>query len=201
MTLFYGLTGSIGMGKSTTAEMFRKAGIDVYDADATVHNLYAGRAAPVVEEAFPGTVTDGIVDRQKLSRYVIGDEAAMKKLESLIHPMVRQEEEKFRTTVSQRGAKLAVLDNPLLFEMGAADKVDGVILVTAPAEVQRERVLQRPGMTVEKFNAILARQMPDSEKRKRADFIVDTSLGLDHAEQEVTRIIEAISNRTGDQNA
>lgn len=193
MTLFLGLTGSIGMGKSTTAQMFRDAGVPVYDADATVHRLYAGEAAPLIEEAFPGTVTDGVVDRAKLGARVIGNDAAMKKLEANIHPLVRQEELSFRDQVMVEKAPIAILDNPLLFEMGGQNRVDGIIVVTAPAEVQRKRVLERPGMSVEKFEAILKRQTPDVEKRKRADFLIDTSLGLAAAQADVLDIIRQVS--------
>ena len=197
MTIFLGLTGSIGMGKSTTANMFRDAGIPVYDSDATVHNLYAGKAAPLVEAAFPGTTRDGVVDRAELSKYVVGDEAAMKKLEAIVHPLVRAAELEFRKSVEADGAALAILDIPLLFETGREDRVDGIIVVTAPAEVQRERVLARPGMDEAKFNAILQRQVPDSEKRKRATHLIDTSKGLDWARQRVDQIIKDVVQGKG----
>ena len=193
MTLFLALTGSIGMGKSTTAQMFRDAGVPVHDADATVHRLYEGEAAPMIEEAFPGTVIDGVVDRAKLGTRVVGNDTAMKKLEAIIHPLVRREELSFRDQVTEEQAPLAILDVPLLFETGGQDRVDGIIVVTAPTEVQRQRVLERPGMSIEKFEAILKRQTPDSDKRKQADFVVDTSLGLEAAQADVLDIIRQVS--------
>ena len=196
MTLFYALTGSIGMGKSTTAQMFRDLDVPVHDADATVHELYRGKAAPLIEAAFPGTVEDGVVDRAKLGAKVVGNETEMKRLEALIHPLVREAEESFRESVQEKGHAVAILDIPLLFETGGTDRVDGIIVVTAPAEVQRERVLARDGMSEEKFEAILARQTPDSEKRAAADFVIDTSLGMDHAKNCVSRIIYELTKRT-----
>lgn len=184
-----GLTGSIGMGKSTTAQMFRDEGIAVYDADLTVYNLYSGIAAPLVEAAFPGTVKQGVVDRGELGKHVIGKPENMKKLEAIIHPLVHKQEQDFLEQAEARGDKLAVLDIPLLFETGGFNRVDKIIVVTAPASAQRERVLARDGMTEEKFEAILARQVPDSEKRKKADFVIDTSLGLENAHIEVRKII------------
>lgn len=194
MTVFLGLTGSIGMGKSTTADMFLNLGVPVHDADATVHALYSGKAVPLVEAAFPGTTKDGVVDRTVLSQRVLGNDEAMKKLESLIHPLVRDAENKFRKTCEREGKRLAVLDNPLLLEMGQASRVDGIIVVTAPREIQKDRVLARPGMTVEKFEAILARQVPDADKRKQADFLIDTSRGLEAAEKDVKNIIVAVES-------
>lgn len=184
-----GLTGSIGMGKSTTAQMFRDEGIAVYDADATVHQLYEGEATPLIEVAFPNTTKDGKVDRAKLSEYVIGKPENMKKLESIIHPLVHEKEQAFLKEAETRGDKLVVLDIPLLFETGGKNRVDKIIVVTAPASVQRERVLARDGMTEEKFEAILARQVPDSEKREKADFVIDTSEGLEAAKERVKEII------------
>ena len=184
-----GLTGSIGMGKSTTSQMFRDEGIQVYDADAAVHELYAGEAAPLVEAAFPSTTVDGTVDRKKLSDYVIGKPDNMKKLEAIIHPLVHQKEQDFLNAAKERGDKLVVLDIPLLFETGGKNRVDKIIVVTAPAEVQRERVLDREGMSEEKFEAILERQVPDAEKREKADFIIDTSLGMEAARERVREII------------
>lgn len=192
MTIFLGLTGSIGMGKSTTADMFRDAQIPVYDSDATVHQLYSGKAAPLVEEAFPGTTLQGVVNRAILSKHVVGDEVAMKKLEAIVHPLVREAELKFRQTVSQQGAELAILDIPLLFETGREDRVDGIIVVTAPAEVQKERVLARPGMDEAKFQSILQRQVPDADKRQNATYVIDTSKGLDWARQRVDQIIKDV---------
>ena len=187
-----GLTGSIGMGKSTTAQMLRDEGIAVYDADATVHELYSGEAAPLIEAAFPNTTKDGIVDRTKLSEYVIGKLENMKKLEAIIHPLVHQKEQEFLKEAETRGDKLVVLDIPLLFETGGVNRVDKVIVITAPAEVQRERVLAREGMTVEKFEAILARQVLDSEKREKADFVIDTSEGLEAAKERVRQIVGSL---------
>ena len=195
MTLFLGLTGSIGMGKSTTAQMFRDLEVPVYDSDATVHALYSGRAVAPIEAEFPGTTKDGKVDRAELSKHVVGKEAAMKKLESIVHPLVREEELKFRQQVIDAKAPLAILDIPLLFETGGEKRVDGIIVVTAPAEVQRERVLAREGMTVEKFEAIVQRQVPDADKRAKADYVVDTSKGMDWARQEVAKIVQDVVNR------
>lgn len=195
MTLFFGLTGSIGMGKSTTAQMFRDLDVPVYDSDATVHALYSGRAVAPIEAEFPGTTKNGEVDRTELSKYVVGNETAMKKLEAIVHPLVREEELKFRQTVIDSGEPLAILDIPLLFETGGEKRVDGIVVVTAPAEVQRERVLARDGMTEEKFEAILQRQVPDAQKRSKADYVVDTSKGMDWARQEVAKIVDEVVNR------
>lgn len=186
------LTGSIGMGKSTTLGFFRDAGIPVHSADETVHALYAGRAAPLIEAAFPGVVKDGVVDRQSLSRQVVGNETAMKALEAIIHPLVREEEQAFAAKAEKSGAPLAVFDIPLLFETGRAGSFDTIIAVSAPADMQRKRVLARSGMTAEKFESILARQMPDAEKRKRADYVIDTGSGLDAARQAVNKIIAVL---------
>jgi dephospho-CoA kinase len=186
------LTGSIGMGKSTTATMFRELGIPVHDADAAVHALYAGQAAPVVEALFPGTTRDGVVDRALLSAQVIGNEAAMRKLEAAIHPMVREEEAAFLRAASASGVPFVILDIPLLFEKGGENRVDGVIVVTADEEEQRRRVLSRTGMSVEKFEAILARQTPDAQKRAKADFLVDTGNGMDAARAQVGQIAARI---------
>ncbi|TPJ66933.1 dephospho-CoA kinase [Mesorhizobium sp. B2-6-1] len=184
-----GLTGSIGMGKSTTAKMFAEAGIPVHDSDETVHRLYAGNAAPLVEAAFPGTTGAGGVDRAKLGARVLGDAAALKRLEAIIHPLVRADADAFLARNRAAGEPLAVLDIPLLFETGGRDRVDKVVVVTAPAEVQRQRVLARPGMSEEKLASILASQVPDAQKRRQADFVIDTSQGLDAARAEVKAII------------
>lgn len=188
-----GLTGSIGMGKSTTARMFSEEGVPVHDSDESVHRLYAGAAAPLVEAAFPGVTIDGKIDRTILGGKVLGNPAAMKTLESIIHPLVRADADEFLRRSRESGAKLAVLDIPLLFETGGRDRVDKVVVVTAPADVQRARVLARPGMTVDKFEAILARQVPDVEKRRQADFIVDTGKGMDAARDAVRGIIEQLT--------
>ncbi|MER8374365.1 dephospho-CoA kinase [Mesorhizobium sp. M1406] len=188
-----GLTGSIGMGKSTTAKMFAEAGVPVHDSDETVHRLYAGKAAPLVEAAFPGTTSAGVVDRAKLGQRVLGDAAALKRLEAIIHPLVRADADAFLALHRAAGAPIAVLDIPLLFETGGRDRVDKVVVVTAPAEIQRERVLARPGMTEEKLASILAKQVPDAEKRRQADFIVDTGQGFDAARAEVNAIIRQLT--------
>jgi len=188
-----GLTGSIGMGKSTTAKMFAEEGVPVHDSDEAVHRLYAGPAMPLVEAAFPGVTVDGKIDRTILGAKVLGNPAAMKTLEGIIHPLVRADANEFLRRNRDAGAQLAVLDIPLLFETGGRDRVDKVVVVTAPADVQRERVLARPGMTVEKFEAILARQVPDVEKRRQADYIVDTGQGMDPARGAVREIVAALT--------
>lgn len=184
-----GLTGSIGMGKSTTARMFAEAGVPVHDSDEAVHRLYAGDAAPLIEAVFPGTVKDGTVDRTELARHVLGDAAALKKLEGIIHPLVRADANAFLERSRAAGALIAVLDIPLLFETNGRGRVDKVVVVTASPEIQRERVLARPGMTEQKFEAILTKQVPDAEKRKLADYIVDTGHGLELARVAVLAII------------
>ena len=177
--LILGLTGSIGMGKSTTAKLFAEAGVPVYDADAAVHKIYEGEAAPAIEAAFPGTTVDGKVDRRKLSAQVVHDPAAIKQLEQIVHPMLGASRKKFLDDAERSGAPVVVMDVPLLFETGGEKRVDAVVVVTTSPETQRERILARGTMTNEALDAILARQMPDAEKRKRADFVVDTSHGLD----------------------
>jgi dephospho-CoA kinase len=191
MMVVLGLTGSLGMGKSTTARFFAEAGVPVFDADATVHQLYAGEAAPAIEAAFPGTTGNHGVDRVKLAQAVVGDPAALARLEAIIHPLVRREELRFIDEADKAGARVAVLDIPLLFETGRASLVDAVVVVSAPAEVQRARAFERPGMTEEKFRALLAKQMPDEEKRRRADFIVDSSRSYDSARTQVHAILRA----------
>jgi dephospho-CoA kinase len=188
-----GLTGSIGMGKSVTAQMFRDEGVPVHDADAAVHALYAGRAAPLIEAAFPGTVSKGAVNRAILADHVLDNPQAMKRLEAIIHPLVREEEEAFLRRAEMDGASLAVLDIPLLFETGAGTRMDKILVMTADPDVQRDRVLARPGMSEDKFRAILARQMPDAEKRRRADFVINSGLGLDFARAEVRKIIARLT--------
>ncbi|MDX8539815.1 dephospho-CoA kinase [Mesorhizobium sp. M4B.F.Ca.ET.215.01.1.1] len=188
-----GLTGSIGMGKSTTAKMFAEAGVPVHDSDETVHRLYAGKAAPLVEAAFPGTTDAGVVDRARLGARVLGDAVALKRLEAIIHPLVRADADAFLARHRAAGAPLAVLDIPLLFETGGRDRVDKVVVVTAPAEVQRARVLARPGMSEAKLAAILAKQVPDADKRRQADFIVDTGQGFDAARAAVAAIIAELA--------
>ena len=176
-----GLTGSLGMGKSATARFFAEAGVPVHDADAVVHRLYEGAAADAIEAAFPGTTAGGKVDRGKLGARVLGDDAALRRLEAIVHPLVQEAERALIAQAQGRGEKVVVLDIPLLFETGGERRVDAVVVVSAPPAVQRARVLERPGMTVEKLEAILAKQMPDAEKRARADFVVDTSQGYEAA--------------------
>lgn len=192
-----GLTGSIGMGKSTTAEMFADLGVPVHDADKTVHRLYSGRAAPLVEKAFPGTVTAGTVDRARLAEAVLADPQAIKRLEGIVHPLVREEEENFLRENEAAGTPFVVLDIPLLFETGAENRVDRIIVVSAGPDIQRERVMRRHGMTEEKFKAILSRQVSDEEKRRRADYIVDTSRGKDDARAQVRQIVEELRKQAG----
>ena len=189
--LVLGLTGSIGMGKSTTSAMFEAEGVPVYDSDAAVHALYAvgGAAVGPVEAAFPGVVVDGAVDRARLSAAVVGNPEALAKLEAIVHPLVGAHRIGFFEKAKAAGQDIVVLDIPLLYETGGEKKVDKVVVVSAPADVQRARVLARPGMTPEKFEAILARQTPDAEKRARADFVIDTGKGLDHARQQVRDLL------------
>jgi dephospho-CoA kinase len=188
-----GLTGSIGMGKSTTAKMFAEEGVPVHDADAAVHRLYDGEATPAIEAAFPGTTIKSKVNRVKLGQRVLGDEIAMKRLEHIVHPLVRQAEERFLADAKKNGAKVALLDIPLLYETAGDKRCDAVVVVTAPSDMQRVRAFERPGMTAEKYDAILAKQTPDTEKRRRADFVVDTSQGLDAARVQVRDILKAIA--------
>jgi dephospho-CoA kinase len=196
MTFVLGLTGSIGMGKSATADLFRRLGVPVHDADATVHRLYRGRAAPLIAKTFPGTVTDGAVDRARLGAAVLNDPERMRQLEAIVHPLVREEEEAFLKRVSAL-SPVAVLDIPLLFETGGETRCDAVLVVTAPAAVQRARVMARPDMTEAKFHAILAKQMRDEDKRVRAHFLVDTSRGFASAEAQVKSILACLAGRPG----
>jgi len=190
--LILGLTGSIGMGKSTTAKLFAEAGVPVYDADAAVHKIYEGEAAPAVEAAFPGTTVDGKVDRVRLSQRVLNDPAAIRQLEQIVHPMLGASRQKFLDDAGASGAPVVVMDIPLLFETGGEKRVDAVVVVTTTPEAQRERILARDNMTSEKLDAILARQLPDAEKRKRADFVVDTSHGLDPVRAAIRDILAKI---------
>ena len=196
MTFVLGLTGSIGMGKSATADLFRRLGVPVHDADATVHRLYRGRAAAPIEKEFPGTVSDGIVDRTKLGAAVFNDPERMKRLEAIVHPLVREEEDNFLKRVADL-APVAILDIPLLFETGGEWRCDATLVVTAPTSVQRARVMGRPGMTEEKFSAILAKQMRDEDKRARAHFLVDTGRGFASAEAQVRSILACLAGRPG----
>ena len=188
--IILGLTGSIGMGKSTTAKLFAEAGVPVYDADAAVHRLYEGEAAPAIEAAFPGMTADGRVDRNRLSARVVHDPAAMKQLEQIVHPMLGASRQKFLSDAEQSGAPVAVVDVPLLFETGGEKRVDAVVVVTTTPAIQRERILARDNMTGEKLDAILARQLPDAEKRIRAHFVVDTSHGLDPVRARIRDILD-----------
>jgi dephospho-CoA kinase len=188
--IILGLTGSIGMGKSTTAKLFAEAGVPVYDADAAVHRIYEGEAAPAVEAAFPGTTVNGKVDRNKLSARVVHDPAAMKQLEQIVHPMLGASRQKFLSDAEQAGAPVAVVDVPLLFETGGEKRVDAVVVVTTTPEIQRQRILARDNMTPEKLDAILARQLPDAEKRRRAHFVVDTSHGLNPVRARIRDILD-----------
>jgi len=192
-----GLTGSIGMGKSTTANFFREAGVPVNDSDATVHRLYAGEAVAPVEAAFPGVTMDGRIDRAKLAEKLIGKPDEIKKLEAIVHPLVRAATQRFIQEQGVRGARTIVLDIPLLFETGGEKNVDAVVVVSAPADVQRARVLARPGMTAEKLDALLARQTPDAEKRARAHFVVDSSQSFDSARAQVRGILRAVAALPG----
>ena len=196
--LIIGLTGSIGMGKSTIAERFRSLGIPVCDADALVHQLYEGEAVVPIEAAFPGTAVNGKVDRVKLGKAVLGNPHGLQRLESIVHPLVHAAERDFLRSAFEAGAPMAVLEIPLLFETGGHARVDVTVVVSAPAALQKERVLQRPGMTEEKLAAILSRQLEDAEKRRRADFVVDTSGTLDASRAQVDTIIAALRGRGGE---
>jgi len=192
-----GLTGSIGMGKSVTARLFASAGVPVHDADAAVHRLYAGEACAPIEAAFPGTTVGGTVDRARLASRVLGDAAEMAKLEAIVHPLVRQSTATFLAKASANGAFVVVLDIPLLFETGSEQRVDAVVVVSAPPDVQRARVLSRPGMTVAMFEAILAKQLSDQDKLLRAHFVVDSSRGVDSAGLQVRGILRAVAGLPG----
>jgi dephospho-CoA kinase len=188
-----GLTGSIGMGKSTTAAMFAARGVPVHDADAAVHKLYRGEAAAALEAAFPGVTAEGEVDRARLAEQVVGDADALARLEAIVHPLVRESERRFLAQREAEGCLLAVVDVPLLFETGEENRVDVIVVVTADAETQRARVLARPGMTEEKLKSLLARQIPDSDKTRRSHFVVDSGRGLEAASREVDAILRALA--------
>jgi len=188
-----GLTGSIAMGKTTTARLFTEESVPVHDADAAVHELYEGEAVAAIEAAFPGVIRDGKVDRAALGQRVLGDPAALQRLEAIVHPLVREAEQRFLEAAEAAGAKVVVLDIPLLLETASANRVDAVVVVSAPAAIQRARVLER-GVSAERFEALLARQMPDDEKRQRADFVVDSSQGIEHARAQVRNILAAVAN-------
>jgi dephospho-CoA kinase len=190
-----GLTGSIGMGKSTTAKLFAEAGVAVNDSDAVVHDLYAGEAAPLVDAAFPGTMKNGAIDRQELGLQLARDPTGFKRLEQIVHPLVRKRESEFLARQKEAGADMVVLDIPLLFETGAEQRVDVIVVVSADPQVRRQRVLARPNMTEEKFNMILSRQTPDTEKRRRADYIVDSGHSIEAARKQVADIIADLKRR------
>ena len=187
-----GLTGSIAMGKTTTARLFAEEGVPVHDADAAVHKLYEGEASGLIEAAFPGSTRNGRVDRTLLGRQVMGDPPALRRLELIVHPLVRNAEQKFLKDAERNGAQVVVLDIPLLFETGGESRVDATVVVSAPEAVQRERVLAR-GVDVEHLDALLTRQMPDTEKRRRADFVVDSGQGVEHARTQVRQILHAVA--------
>jgi len=191
------LTGSLGMGKSRTAAFFAEAGVPVHDSDAVVHALYEGEAVPAIEQAFPGATAGGKVDRGKLAAMVLGDDAALARLEAIVHPLVGALRDKFLADAQARGAPVVVLDVPLLFETGGERGCNAVVVVSAPPEVQRRRAFERPGMTEEKFAALLAKQTPDAEKRRCADFIVDSSQSFDHARAQVRDILRAVARMRG----
>jgi dephospho-CoA kinase len=188
-----GLTGSIGMGKSTTARFFAEEGVPVHDSDAVVHRLYEGEAVPAIEAAFPGATANGKVDRDRLSKHLIAHPGDFKKLEALVHPLVRAAEQRFLVEAEKRGAKIVVLDIPLLYETAGDARCDAVVVVSAPAEVQRARMEER-GMSDERFEAIIARQVPDAVKREKADFVVDSGQGFEHARAQVREILRAVAS-------
>ncbi|HEY8579510.1 MAG TPA: dephospho-CoA kinase [Beijerinckiaceae bacterium] len=192
--LILGLTGSIGMGKSTTADLFRREGVPVHDSDAAVHELYRGAAVPLVGEAFPEAVREGVIDRAALARRVVDDPDALRRLEAIVHPLVAAHRQAFLDRARAEGRAMVVLDVPLLFETNLVDDVDVVVVVSAPADIQRQRVLARPGMTAEKFESLLARQTPDDEKRRRAHHVIDTSGGLDDAARQVRALVRTLTN-------
>jgi dephospho-CoA kinase len=187
------LTGSLGMGKSTAAKFFAETGVPVHDSDGVVHALYEGEAVPLIEAAFPGSTSAGKVDRNKLAAMVLQDDAALARLEAIIHPLVTASRERFLAEARARGAPVVVVDIPLLFETAAQSRCDAVVVVSAPAEIQRQRALDRPGMTEEKLAALLAKQMPDEQKRRHADFIVDSSQGFDHTRAQIRDILQRVA--------
>ncbi|APG82806.1 dephospho-CoA kinase CoaE [Sinorhizobium americanum CCGM7] len=191
--IIVGLTGSIGMGKTTAAQMFRELGVPVNDADEVVHDLYRGEAVALVEAAFPGVAKDGIIDRAELSRQLLAEPERLGELERIVHPLVRAREEAFVARHRAAGPAFVLLDIPLLFETRAEKRVDRVVVVSCDAETQRERVMKRPGMTAEKFAMILARQVPDSEKRARADYVIDTSDSFDVTREQVRAIVDRLT--------
>jgi dephospho-CoA kinase len=195
--LIIGLTGSIGMGKTTAAGQFARRGVPVFDADAEVHRLYAGKAIPAISRAFPNAVREGQVDRALLAAEVAGAPEKLRRLETIVHPMVAESEIEFLRSAEKGGAEFAVLEIPLLFEVGADCRVDATVVVSAPADMQRERALSRPGMTPDKLDQLLARQMPDAEKRARADFVVDSGASLDDMQNQIDKILDSLRGREG----
>jgi dephospho-CoA kinase len=191
------LTGSLGMGKSQTAHFFAEAGVPVHDADAVVHALYESEAVAAIEQAFPGATSAGKVDRAKLAAMVLGNDAALARLEAIVHPLVGAARDRFLAEAQARGASVVLLDVPLLFETAGERGCDAVVVVSAPPDLQRRRAFERPGMTEEKFAALLAKQMPDAEKRRRADFVLDSSQGFDHARAQVRDILRAVAKMRG----
>jgi dephospho-CoA kinase len=187
-----GLTGSIAMGKTTTARLFADEGVPVHDADAAVHKLYEGEACGLIEAEFPGSTRNGRVDRTALGKRVTGDPPALRRLEAIVHPLVRNAEQKFLKDAERRGARVVVLDIPLLFETGGDSRVDATVVVSAPGPVQRQRLVER-GVGLEQLEALLLRQMPDAEKRRRADYVVDSGQGVEHARTQVRQILEAVA--------
>ena len=198
-----GLTGSIGMGKTTTAKLFAEEGVPVLDSDEVVHGLYRAEAVGQIEAAFPGTTVSGVVDREKLGDILRKNPANFRRLEEIVHPLVRKKQETFLSEARKNSRKFALLDIPLLFETGAESRVDKVVVVSCAPEIQRERVLSRPGMTEEKFEMILARQMPDADKRRRADFIIDSGNGVEAARDQVRDILQklTVESRRGEMHA
>ncbi|OWV86055.1 dephospho-CoA kinase [Rhizobium sp. R635] len=190
-----GLTGSIGMGKSTVGKLFAEAGIPLNDSDAVVHDLYAGEAAPLVDAAFPGAMKDGAVDRQELGRQLALDPAGFKRLEAIVHPLVRKRESEFLARQQATGAEMVLLDIPLLFETSAWERVDVIVVVSTDPQIQRQRVLAREDMSEEKFDMILSRQTPDAEKRRRADYLVDTSHSIEQTRERVLEIVADLKMR------
>jgi dephospho-CoA kinase len=187
------LTGSLGMGKSTAAKFFAECGVPVHDSDAVVHTLYEGEAVSLIERAFPGSTADGKVDRNTLAAMVLNDQAALARLEAIIHPLVTASREKFLAQAQARGAPIVVVDIPLLFETTAESQCDAVVVVSAPAEIQRARALDRPGMTEEKFATLLAKQLPDAQKRRRADFVVDSSQSFEQTRAQIRDILQSVA--------
>ena len=195
--LIIGLTGSIGMGKSTAGRRFAANGIPVFDADAEVHALYEGDVAALIEEAFPGTTQNGKVERAALAEALLDDEKALRRLEAIIHPLVREARQDFLSRNANDGAEMVVLEIPLLFETGADKNVDVTVVVSAPAQIQRARVLGRAGMSEARLDALIANQMPDADKREHADFVVDTNRSIEDTGVEIDRIVESLRGREG----